>query len=155
VYSSSQNTIIRNNIADGFPSSDPANNVFSDHNYDMSNYDPLVEFVDYMHGDVHLATGSNFVDVGESADAPNEDLDGGARPYGAGYDIGAYEYGARPPKPLKGDINKDGQVNIQDIQACVNHILGKQDWGSTADVNRDGTVDEEDVKEIVNIILKQ
>lgn len=25
------------------------------------------------------------------------------------------------------DINKDGEVNIQDIQACVNHLLGAQD----------------------------
>ena len=54
---------------------------------------------------------------------------------------------------LKGDLNNDGQVNIQDIQACVNHILGRQDWGSAADVNDDDTVNVLDVQEIVNIIL--
>jgi len=57
------------------------------------------------------------------------------------------------PPALKGDLNKDGKVNIQDVQACVNHISGKQDWGTRADVNGDGKVDEMDVREIMNIIL--
>ncbi|MFZ2603747.1 MAG: dockerin type I domain-containing protein [Candidatus Omnitrophota bacterium] len=39
------------------------------------------------------------------------------------------------------------------IQACVNHILGTQDWGAAADVNSDGAVNVLDVQEIVNIIL--
>ncbi|MFZ2603749.1 MAG: dockerin type I repeat-containing protein, partial [Candidatus Omnitrophota bacterium] len=53
----------------------------------------------------------------------------------------------------KGDLTADNQVNIQDIQACVNHILGTQDWGSAADVNSDGAVNVLDVQAIVNIIL--
>jgi len=51
-----------------------------------------------------------------------------------------------------GDINDDEVVNIQDIQACVNHILGIQNY-STADVNGDESVNVLDVQEIVNIIL--
>ena len=52
-----------------------------------------------------------------------------------------------------GDLNNDGLVNIQDLQACVNHILGTQDWGDAADVNCDGAVNILDVQEIANIIL--
>jgi len=55
---------------------------------------------------------------------------------------------------VTGDINEDEAVNIQDIQACVNHILGIRDWGNAADVNGGG-VDVTDVQTIVNIILGQ
>jgi hypothetical protein len=44
--------------------------------------------------DLHLLSTSPAVDSGTSVDAPSEDYDGGARPHGSGYDIGAYEYGA-------------------------------------------------------------
>lgn len=44
-----------------------------------------------------------------------------------------------PPDALR----KDSKVNIQDVQACLNHILYTQDWETRADV-----------EEIVNIILK-
>jgi len=71
-------------------------------------------------------------------------------PWNSNPSIGCYEYGA---VSLKGDLNKDGKVNIQDVQCCVNHILGKQNWGSAADVNGDGKVDQNDIKEIINIIL--
>ena len=52
-----------------------------------------------------------------------------------------------------GDVNGDGLINIQDLQACVNHILGTQDWGEAADVNCDGVVNVLDIQEIVNAIL--
>ena len=69
---------------------------------------------------------------------------------GTAPDIGAYEYA---PPALSGDINGDGQVNIQDMQACVNHISGAQDWGDAADVNGDGAINILDVQSIVNIIM--
>ena len=56
---------------------------------------------------------------------------------------------------LSGDLNNDGTIDIQDVQCCIDHILGTQDWGSDADVNVDGKVDEGDVEEIINIILKE
>ena len=43
-------------------------------------------------GDYHLATGSPCLDVATSTAAPAIDKDGIVRPWGAGYDMGAYEY---------------------------------------------------------------
>jgi len=80
------------------------------------------------------------------------DFEGNPYPQGTAPDIGAYESGAAS---LKYDVNMDSAVNIQDLQACVNHVLGKQDWGYKSDVNRDGKVDNWDVTEILNAILKQ
>jgi len=51
---------------------------------------------------------------------------------------------------LSGDVNNDGRVDIQDIQACVNHILESQDWREAADVNGNGIVDVADIQEIIN-----
>jgi hypothetical protein len=50
---------------------------------------------------------------------------------------------------IQGDVNGDGEINNQDILACANHILGRQDWGQAADVNRDGAVNVLDVQRIV------
>lgn len=54
--------------------------------------DPL--FVDPAAGDYHLAAGSPAVDAGTNVGVTT-DLDGVARPQGAGFDIGAYEYVSR------------------------------------------------------------
>jgi len=60
--------------------------------------------------------------------------------------------GLRP----RGDLNDDGQVNVLDVQLCVNVFLGVEtdpetvDW---ADVNRDERVDVLDVQAIVNVAL--
>ena len=60
--------------------------------------------------------------------------------------------GTRP----RGDLNDDGQVNVLDVQLCVNVFLGVEtdpetvDW---ADVNRDERVDVLDVQAIVNVAL--
>lgn len=51
-----------------------------------------------------------------------------------------------------GDLTGDGLVDVQDVQACVSHILGIQDWGEAADGNDDGKVDVLDVQEIVKLI---
>ena len=59
----------------------------------------------------------------------------------------------QPSTTLKGDVNQDGSVNVLDVQACVNDILGVQDYGSSADANKDGKVDILDVQGVVNIIL--
>lgn len=70
--------------------------------------------------------------------------------------VGPRYAAGNPNSPdIDGDINKDSVVNIQDVQACVNHISGTQDWGTRADVNRDGKVNNKDVAEILTTILKQ
>jgi len=47
-------------------------------------------------GDYHLSSGSPAVDHGTSQAAPSYDRDGAPRPFGAGFDIGPYEYGSSP-----------------------------------------------------------
>jgi len=117
--STSTNILIRNNIARAFPTDDPSRNIVSDHNFDITNYNPDVEFVDYAQGNVHLAANSHFIDAGSAADAPNEDLDRNSRPQGQGYDVGAYEYGASTF--LYGDVNSDGEISAYDA-ALAAHI---------------------------------
>lgn len=53
------------------------------------------QFVNYKAdgtGDYHLKSTSPAIDKGTATNAPSTDLDGKARPQGAGYDIGAYEF---------------------------------------------------------------
>ncbi|MBX2893172.1 MAG: right-handed parallel beta-helix repeat-containing protein [Saprospiraceae bacterium] len=43
-------------------------------------------------GDLHLTAGSPAIDAGTATGAPATDLDGNPRPFGAGYEMGAYEF---------------------------------------------------------------
>lgn len=55
-----------------------------------------------------------------------------------------------------GDVNEDGFVNIVDVVAVVNHILGKENARFNeliADVNGDGTINIADVIGIIDCIL--
>ena len=54
---------------------------------------------------------------------------------------------------LVGDVNIDGLVDISDVVALVNMILGTTEKNAPADVNNDGLVDISDVVALVNIIL--
>ena len=53
---------------------------------------------------------------------------------------------------IKGDVNRDGDVDIADVNAIVNVIMDQGDSGK-ADVNDDGVVDVADVNQVINIIL--
>ena len=68
------------------------------------------QFVNYKadgSGDYHLNVRSPAIDKGTASRAPNRDHDGGARPMGAGWDIGAYEAGATPAMwPWVGNISE-------------------------------------------------
>ncbi|MBQ0068676.1 MAG: leucine-rich repeat protein [Bacteroidales bacterium] len=55
---------------------------------------------------------------------------------------------------VPGDINNDGQIDVADINACINIILGLQSYEEAADVNGDGAVDVADMNAIINIILQ-
>ena len=61
-------------------------------------------------------------------------------------------------KPTMGDVNNDGDVDIADAIAVVNHILKKEATvfvNTAADMNGDGVIDIGDAIAIVNVILKK
>lgn len=58
---------------------------------------------------------------------------------------------------LPGDVNNDGEVNIADINAIIDIILGNEVGDETrerADVNGDGEINIADINRIIDIILK-
>ena len=60
------------------------------------------------------------------------------------------------PDPVKGDVNGDGEVNIADVNAVIDIILGgtaDPDTMKRADVNGDGEINIADVNAIIDIIL--
>lgn len=57
---------------------------------------------------------------------------------------------------LLGDADNDGLINIMDVTAVINYILGKMPSPFdviNADANVDGLVNISDVTDIINIIL--
>ena len=53
---------------------------------------------------------------------------------------------------LVGDTNGDGEVNIADLNALIDAVLGN-DYGRVFDVNGDGEVNIADVNALIDIIL--
>ena len=63
-------------------------------------------------------------------------------------------YFTEKPAGLLGDVNGDGRVNVSDVSALINMILGLTPMDKTrADVNGDGRVNVSDVTALINIIL--
>ena len=63
-------------------------------------------------------------------------------------------YFTEKPAFLRGDVNGDGKVNVSDVTALINMILGvilKDE--ARADINGDGKVNVSDVTALINIIL--
>ena len=54
---------------------------------------------------------------------------------------------------VTGDVNGDGTVDISDVNAVINVMLGKAESTPAADINGDGTVDVSDVNMVINIML--
>ena len=52
-----------------------------------------------------------------------------------------------------GDVNRDLEVNIADVNAVIDIILGGNDDTIAADVNGDGEINIADINAIINIIL--
>lgn len=55
---------------------------------------------------------------------------------------------------MKGDVNDDRVVDVQDVVACVNVVLTSAD-NKKSDVNKDGVTDVQDVVSLVNIVLNK
>ena len=54
---------------------------------------------------------------------------------------------------LKGDVNNDKTVDIADINATINIILGTSPFNDVGDLNGDGVIDIADLNAIINLIL--
>jgi hypothetical protein len=100
-----ENVIVRNNIfsQNGVPIqllTGSESQITIDHNLfygpgGTKGTNPVIgdpKFVNPDGADFQLQSGSPAIDAGSSLNAPNSDFAGNARPRGAGYDIGAYEY---------------------------------------------------------------
>ena len=67
---------------------------------------------------------------------------------------GAADKVGKKSEELKGDVNADGRVNVSDVSALINMILGITPKDEErADVNGDGRVNVSDVSALINIIL--
>jgi hypothetical protein len=64
--------------------------------------------------DFHLLPSAVAIDFGTTTQAPNVDLEGQPRPYGAAIDAGVYEWHAAA---ISGDFNRDGEVDAGDYVA--------------------------------------
>ncbi len=54
---------------------------------------------------------------------------------------------------ITGDVSGDGTVDIADVNAVINMMLGRSAPAPAADVTGDGTVDIADVNAVINIML--
>lgn len=87
------------------------------------------------------------------------------QPTNVGYYLGADQTEAEiwaaagiadKPAMVKGDVNADQLVDVDDVVGIVNKILGEPAEGfveAAADINNDGAIDVDDVVALVNIIL--
>ena len=65
------------------------------------------------------------------------------------------------PAGKKGDVNNDGNINVADVTALINHVLS-QDYTDSdtfnswnADINEDGSWTVADVTALINLVLSQ
>jgi len=87
IETSVQNLIIDFNLIDGF------RGEFTEEVYGENYVEGNPKFVNNTGDDFYLQSSSPAIDNGSSAEAPGDDFDGNPRAQGAGYDIGAFEYG--------------------------------------------------------------
>ena len=59
----------------------------------------------------------------------------------------------RPNTGIRGDVNGDGVVDVEDMNTIINIMLGKAEPNNLADVNGDGQVDVDDLNTVINIML--
>ncbi|HVV96378.1 MAG TPA: choice-of-anchor Q domain-containing protein, partial [Rhodanobacteraceae bacterium] len=83
----SSNVVVRNNLSADL--SLEGDNVTGDHNLVFDDATTLFVAPPF---DLHLVPGAEAIDAGNPELAPDTDIEGRARPQGAGYDLGAYEF---------------------------------------------------------------
>ena len=54
---------------------------------------------------------------------------------------------------VPGDSNGDGSVDISDVNAVINMMLGKVEMNPNCDMNGDNTIDISDVNAVINKML--
>ena len=63
------------------------------------------------------------------------------------------------PQTLRGDVNNDGMVDVEDVNILINIVLGTDsadNYGDRAYVTEDDTkVDVADINEVINIMLNR
>lgn len=107
-----------NNLADEDINALPAGTWYASTGQDghsIVQYDMDSTFMDTGAGNFHLKITAAAIDKGTATGAPSRDCDNAARPVGAGYDIGAYEYGGKPLPPDTGvsiKIYLPGEIKI-------------------------------------------
>ena len=62
-------------------------------------------------------------------------------------------YASTGPVGVPGDVTGDGNVDIADVNAIINMMLGKAPQTDTGDVTGDGNIDIADVNAVINIML--
>ena len=58
-----------------------------------------------------------------------------------------------PIPELRGDVNKDGQVNISDVTALIDILLSGETPPQSADCNQDNSVNISDVTSLIDYLL--
>jgi hypothetical protein len=112
-------------------------------------YDVNPQFVNADSFNFQLQANSPAIDAGADTSAYGVvvDVAGNARPQGAGYDIGAYEYGSGGPgpgTPLYGDVSENDSVSAYDASLAAQYTVGlislTADQMIKADVTGNGSV---------------
>jgi parallel beta-helix repeat protein len=129
-----------NNLAFNSDGSIPS--TYYNHSKDIWAVDP--KFVNPAARNYRLQLDSPAINAGYNlAGLVTEDYDGNARPQGAGYDIGPFEY-VSATQPIPGDLNNDTKVDIIDLGLVANHF-GQTNmhpqWNVTADIVANNEID--------------
>jgi len=129
VAGSSSDNIVRNNLSITISTGGDPQAVV-DHNLLIT--DPDEFFMDYQNYDMRLKKGSPAIDAGSDVLAPDTDIAGNPRPYGMGYDIGAYEYTLLPrfiisAKPNQGYLPLTVLFSISKLET-PNGEIEKWEW---------------------------